>query len=126
MNASELRLFNYLQKQDGAVFQVSAERFVKISLGAMSLPPAYLPIPLTEEWLTKLGFEKIILKPVAPIWEEDIEWDLAGHRFSQDISGKWFLSGYHWNTEHFKYVHELQNLYFALTKQELVDKDHKA
>jgi hypothetical protein len=66
------------------------------------------PIPLTEQWLLKLGFER-------------------------DNQGNWKLkSGYHWieiysyhvyiNGQQvvlIDYVHQLQNIWFALTGKEL-------
>ena len=80
------------------------------------------PIRLTEEWLIKFGFEKIVNTPIAPIWDENIEYSYEGYRFAQDMYGKWFLLGYSWNTNHFGYVHQLQNLYFTLTGEELIIK----
>ncbi len=68
------------------------------------------PIPLTEEWLLKLGFEKDFL-----------EWD------KQCISLQYWKqsNSYHWVSSSgdidvlLKHVHQLQNLYFALTNKEL-------
>lgn len=79
-------------------------------------------IILTEEWLLKFGFDKRINPASAPIWDEDIEYGYDGYRFSQDVYGKWFLLGYTWNTKHFGYVHQLQNLYFCLTGTHLTIK----
>lgn len=71
------------------------------------------PIHLTEEWLLKFGFEK----------------DNAGSFSSKMIDNYsiriWYVSGaFRWTANYFcsaelKYVHQLQNLYFALTGQEL-------
>jgi len=64
----------------------------------------YQPIPLTEEWLVKLGFE----------------------RGGQSTLSEYFVNVREWNNFYFskiglgtiakiQYVHQLQNLYFALT-----------
>ena len=72
----------------------------------------YRPIPLTEEWLKKLGFE---LKYGCFLLSTNrgtilIEEDLA--QISSVISHDGFMAPC-------KYVHQLQNLYFALTGSEL-------
>lgn len=70
------------------------------------------PIPLTEEWLIKFGFRD-------------------GNEGFADEWNKWFKDGLELEPfmDHFemyinecvyiKYVHQLQNLYFALTNEEL-------
>lgn len=65
------------------------------------------PIPLTEEWLVKFGFEKhgeyyILMNPVLLL---------------KDNEGSFGVS--FWQGNDMKYVHQLQNLYFALTGEEL-------
>jgi hypothetical protein len=73
----------------------------------------YNPIPLTEEWLLKSGFER------------------SGDDLLFDINTMFFVSYnddefVHLKSNHLeiiasiKYVHELQNLYFALTNNELI------
>jgi hypothetical protein len=79
------------------------------------------PIPLTEEWLIKLGFGK-----------DDTNTYI--HESLPSGTGVYFESGNDWNFDdanicgdfdeciHVKlpqYVHQLQNLYFALTGKEL-------
>ena len=66
------------------------------------------PIPLTEEWLVRLGFKK--LTQGGSIYKVK---DFHVQDFSQ-------LGIYECNNHiEIKYVHQLQNLYFALTGQEL-------
>lgn len=83
----------------------------------------FQPIPLTEEWLLKFGFNNdykpdyigidvrsggittdfVLTKPLSKgEWQKYYTFDLAQNRFVA-----------------FSYVHELQNLYFAITGQEL-------
>jgi hypothetical protein len=69
------------------------------------------PIPLTEEWLIKFGFKK-----------NTDNGDLKGNdcyythqNFKRCIS----LPNFIYDGTKLKYVHQLQNLYFALTGEEL-------
>jgi len=70
------------------------------------------PIPITEEWLLKFGFSKIgenfDLKGFC-IW-----WSTIVKEYHFRING----SGIH-----LKHIHQLQNLYHALTGEELTLKD---
>jgi hypothetical protein len=64
-------------------------------------------IPLTEEWLVTFGFEYI---------EEYKWWEIDWCNFTIDLGGEYeFEFAFH----PIKYVHQLQNLYFALTGKEL-------
>ena len=74
----------------------------------------YFPIPLTEEWLLKFGFKK------------DTEGYTLGrfeiYHFHQKPESDFITAwGYSLSTNEMsiKYVHQLQNLYFALTGTEL-------
>ena len=77
----------------------------------------FRPIPLTEEWLLKFGFEK-------QHNEDDFDyWFKKG--FCDDIfweHSEGFCHNLNYGGE-IKYVHQLQNLYFALTGEELVLKN---
>ena len=69
------------------------------------------PIPITEEWLLKFGFEKNLY------WRKDwLQIQQSENEFSIYISDDYMGQEY---GEPFKYVHQLQNLYFALTGAEL-------
>ena len=72
------------------------------------------PIPLTEDWILKFGFNKygewfIINNMFAPYINISIKHNKTtiGDNEEYDI-------------EMIKYVHDLQNLYFALTRKELI------
>lgn len=80
-------------------------------------PDNYRPIPLTEEWLIRFGFEEVS----KDTWHKEsffIEFDIqAGFGFNiENNQGVHLLTG-------IEYVHELQNLYFALTGEELQIKE---
>ena len=69
------------------------------------------PIPLTEEWLIKFGFKRLFDK----FW-------MKKHLLLNNGFVPMFTDGnYHEEEigEQLKYVHQLQNLYFALTGEEL-------
>lgn len=68
-----------------------------------------VPIPLTEEWLWRFKYE-------SEFFIKKFRFDLLGSDFR--------LRLYYQGTNdiilhHIKYVHQLQNLYFALTGEEL-------
>lgn len=72
----------------------------------------FRPIPLTEEWLFKLGFEL-----------NGCNFELPNFRFHitkpANYDGFLFCVGCFVITEKIQYVHQLQNLYFTLTNEEI-------
>jgi hypothetical protein len=85
-------------------------------------------IPLTEEWLEKLGLikrnqtEELPEELQQPDIDEDgdIWYTWVKGVFNLEIHSNgeiWFELYSHY--KHIKWVHELQNLYFALTEEEL-------
>jgi hypothetical protein len=82
----------------------------------------YEPIPLTEEWLVRFGFiyDPTIAKQNQSYWDKygnQRIFSLAKYEeglFFEDI----VIGGDIYKTE-IKHVHQLQNLYFALTGTEL-------
>lgn len=84
-------------------------------------PPPWKPVPLTEEWLLKFGFEKPAihyLKLAIGDHREDLQSSLqiafSGCGYVQVCRAG--INAYSAKAE---YVHQLQNLYFALTGKEL-------
>lgn len=77
------------------------------------------PIQLTEEWLLRFGFEKTI-----PVDQKTCDsayqipsWGRIVLKNGRMVSDEYyFLDGL---TQDIKHVHQLQNLYFALTGKEL-------
>jgi len=123
LKASELRIGNLLKLENKNVLVrwVKPEKIDTIELG-VNYPSAIVdlerlkPIPLTEEWLVKLGFI------------ENKKWFyksnfLLGYLSTDDnLQAEWKFGGTEggWNLINIKYVHQLQNIYFALTSDELV------
>tara|TARA_R100001244_G_scaffold132297_3_gene107953 strand:- start:3013 stop:3456 length:444 start_codon:yes stop_codon:yes gene_type:complete len=75
------------------------------------------PIPLTEEWLLKFGFDEVKRDsyytgknaPFSVFFKTDILYN--------SIQRRWYFFTTPLNE--IKHVHQLQNLYFALTNEEL-------
>jgi len=111
MKAAELRIGNWVAPTNDEAkypYKITAQELVYFEADSQR----FKPIPLTEEWLLKFGFENT----------SRFEWCLRGIKihfydsgeFTLDYFGKEMLrkaSG--------KYLHQLQNLYFALTRTEL-------
>jgi hypothetical protein len=83
-------------------------------------------IPLTEEWLLKLGFDKLgefgeyyrifnkgLIIDIEDVGNEFIVWVRIGDAILEPL----FEVGY--PIAYIQHVHQLQNLYFALTNEEL-------
>jgi len=68
------------------------------------------PIPITEEWLLKFGFEE-----QDRVFHNQIALYKGNECFNYNAS---FFE--HDNFVSIEYVHQLQNLYFALTGEELI------
>ena len=110
IEANQLRINNLLKNQfDATVIKVSANDILYLSEGGD--PFVFEPITLTEEWLINFGFNYAQGEEVY-----ECIWSLKGFEFWQHDEG--FCHDF-FNGGDIDYVHELQNLYFALTKTEL-------
>lgn len=112
MKANELRIGNlvYYVDGDGYFYQLN------ITVIEDGITNDFEPIPLTEEWLFRFGFyetsrygkylefninqEQVLRFPICKHSEKDFWYVLRG-------------------SVKIQYVHQLQNLYFALTGEEL-------
>lgn len=109
MKITELRIGNLVQASwKKTTHQVSCHTFVEIN----EFDHCYNPIPLTEEWLERFGLKKIISQ--GSIFK-------LGEFHIQNFGPL----GFYECRNHVKivYVHLLQNLYFALTGEELTLKE---
>jgi hypothetical protein len=75
------------------------------------------PIPLTEEWLNKLGFELNGFYRLQVTSFLELCWKPHDKKLNLQTEKNGFTED-----SKVKYVHELQNLYFALTGTELTIK----
>ena len=120
MNANEVRLGNYIFVYRAFGRSKKKNQIKKISINYISALIVndynYIhPIPLTEEWLVKFGAEKV--NEISEYFDgEDM------YSYELYLDGAECLFDRKCNCqpyEHIKYVHQLQNLYFALTGEEL-------
>lgn len=77
-------------------------------------------IPITEEWLKIFGFEPFV-KDGKEYWRTEHHMFINGHwrfRFSQ--KSKELILYIHGDyIRHIEFIHELQNVYFSLTNEEI-------
>jgi hypothetical protein len=131
MKASELRIGNYVTQDEEFIQGIVGNTIVRFELGQIKLEP----IHLTEKWLGKFGFE--------PEYKVDNGGTCEGFTSYQagngntgmqqvlcddDFTKFFFVRGtypsytpseFEYHTVKVEYVHQLQNLYFAITGEEL-------
>lgn len=103
IQANELRIGNLVKNKYGDIGQVDIVWLRLVTEGEI-----FEPIPLTEEILLKCGFEKKVNYVKGMTIQDGIAFfddNEFGHDKEDEIECK--------------YLHQLQNLYFALTGQEL-------
>lgn len=120
MKAEDLRLNNWVEIKDQEVktyAQVEGTGNLQHVAGQLWSIEEIEPIPLTEEWLERFGFEKILFSIPTAYKTED------GFRVKEDERGYWMQ--YKYGLVVIKHVHQLQNIYHALTGKELTIKEPK-
>lgn len=123
MEAKDLRIGNYIDyetEREIVTMQTTYEYLRLIHNGNKN----FKPIPLTEEWFLKFGFEKLATDE--PFFKrhkiEVLKYSkgnfflLGGNHITYGIGLHDIWQGMEINIQH---VHQLQNLYFALTNEEL-------
>lgn len=130
--------FIYLNEHDLLKNTEFNDQFIHYKNGVLSFDDVS-PIPLTEEWLLRFGFEKTNETNYRIAWQfdyknepslylriVDFEYIATGDYFRgwlvPLIDGDYFMAG---NNVHIKHVHTLQNLYYSLTGQELTINEGK-
>jgi hypothetical protein len=120
MKANELRIGNIVLRKEFLHSNLENCRFDKIVVTHNDINACHIynrhfePIPLTEEWLLKFGFEKTMSWTYAK--------NLVGNlKLVYYLGEKGWSIGFkpYSDFPNLKYVHQLQNLYFALTGEEL-------
>jgi hypothetical protein len=128
MKASELRLGNLVEYKNQYInvsgigpFGIQSEGKEYLIIAKFSTPDIQ-PIPLTEEWVLKFGFKKYVSDDI----DMDIDFQISFHKKSSeglivqlfmDSNGVIFFN--HSGISLYS-IHHLQNLYFALTGEELI------
>ena len=124
LNHKEFRIGN-LVEYDGRVFEIDSVSEVLPTLNTIEFGIGVVdwnnlkPIPLNEDWLVKFGFENV---------DDEIDYsEFVLNYVTIEGNGSdkqepfHFVRGvdYRERKTEIKYVHQLQNLYFALTGIEL-------
>ena len=127
MKATELRIGNWINYIGSGDVQLSSkEALCNVFDDLESEYPLSSPIPLTEEWLLKFGFE--LKDEVNMGFIKQINFP---HMKNYLYANSKFYTTALWDDKkqieifimnQAKYVHQLQNLYFALTGEELTIK----
>ncbi len=123
MNPNELRLENLVYNTHGEIHQIRDTDFRHWSVPNMSMDYGFYGIPLIPEIMQKAGFKFGKGGGISPadMWQGMPFWikdDLTFRGFiSTAKSGTLHLAGY-FNCQ-IGYVHQLQNLFFALKGKEL-------
>lgn len=118
INANELRIGNivYYDSAEGDLLtnRIDWQDLKWVSEDEKGFNLVHSPIPLTEEILLKAGFEKVSNE------SEALKYSLNGFDlvFTYDEWTWSPIQGAKIGTN-IKYIHQLQNLYFALTGEEL-------
>lgn len=99
MKANELRIGNYVYFED---------TLLKFDFESGWNFDYIKPILLTREWILNFNFQD-------KYSEKRIYFRIKGMLIEVKNGGKFY-----YNNIHLKYVHTLQNLYFALTSEELI------
>lgn len=112
MESSHLRIGNYVYVQNGKLLkQEKGERTQLYKIENVNIQSAYKydPIPITEQWLLDFAFLNGIEEMTLCDENICIYWRKFESHF--EINGEKYFK---------KYIHQLQNLYFALTEKELI------
>ncbi|MES2864101.1 MAG: hypothetical protein V4666_08285 [Bacteroidota bacterium] len=123
MDTKELRIGNYVWEDYGGSYLVRGimpSEQISISKTKTTIAVNYSsehinPIPLTEEWLIKFGKKA------------DISDSFGGYVIQLPNGNGLRIKDNKWNSQHTEtkvdFIHQLQNLYFALTGEELTIKE---
>jgi len=139
MNANELRIGNLIQIKLGEIEIAKVEELTLqtennnqyyilktnlLSNNSDWVDPidSFEPIPITKEWLLNFGFERV--RDTSLYTKQTIEIDGTFEDYMEyNLEFKQVNLSYEMCSIPLQYVHELQNIYFALSKKELTIKE---
>lgn len=124
LKANELRIGNWVgwngpSHYENALVSVISQDEIIFRCGDSGLIQEIEPIPLTAAWLLKFGFETKENDGRFILLDGDV--DIL---FDDDLDC-WTCDGVYFSVNCLNSVHQLQNLYFALTGEELTIKKDK-
>lgn len=133
MKSNELRIGNLISRLDIGNSEPRIESVIELrkdkvlTSGPISVICGYDEIngiQLTEELLLKLGFKKELESDNAIFYENDfISINTYKGYNSTFLKRNRLLNQQDYSINNIKYVHQLQNLYFSLTGEELTIKE---
>jgi hypothetical protein len=127
MKNTEIRIGNYVYRNDILV-TVDEQTFWDMK----NNPEQYKPVRLTEDLLVRFGFEKYtwmdgyFMKTkfghlMIQFYRDEIHLyftNVGANKDGLKMTGRKYIGNLN-STQNIKHVHQLQNLYFALTNKEL-------
>lgn len=125
IKATELRIGNKI-KFMGSTLTVSPKTISNVCYTLGEPSQLYEPIPITKEWLIEFGFVAynrmfgVGYKIIMEIEPSHILGESSRELTVSPYAEKYFLDGNY--LMRLKFVHQLQNLYFILTGEELEEK----
>lgn len=135
MRSNELRIGNIIGDTllNTVVVTIDVLKTIDDHTSPIGEDGVYKPMPLTEEWLLKFGFKKRrelspLKTPIYYISDIDIDYCFYYADFRDDYGFYVVFTDSpdpkDQNTMYpvsfgLKYIHQLQNIYFALTEEEL-------
>lgn len=127
MKVSELRLGNYILHNGEVMPVVQIERRYKtifrlndLDVDERIIEDHFRPIPITPEWLERLGWQVVDQGSGAYYWLEKQCW----FHIHSSADGTLYAN-FNNNAIPINSLHQLQNLYFALTGEELtINNEH--
>ncbi len=118
MDARELRIGSLvkdtIQDKIVRVSGILGNEIIHETESETTITADFKAIPLTEEWLLKFGFNSTEWRDV-----DGIEDNGFYHSESDILLNRDFQFSEHHKRVEIKHIHQLQNLYFALTGEEL-------
>lgn len=111
MDAKELRIGNFVDRNDD---DNKLDKTTKVQYYNISDASDFSPISLSEEWVVKFGFIK---QPHDNVFFKG-RYELEP--LSDGSDGWEFCIEHIQEAPPFQYVHQLQNLYFQLTNEDLI------
>lgn len=135
MTAKELRIGNYIRYEHTILCEVTALMPNMIQVEGMQgyrKENYYFSILISDEWLLKFGFKVDEDNPISEVCTKyvldfkvsvnsDYVNKLIFHTTKKEglIPFGYYSVNDNWGSINFEYIHQLQNLYFALTGEEL-------
>ena len=121
MEAKELRIGNFISHED--TFKNGVAVDISLLVETTDKTNEFIPIELTEEWLVKFGFKRMLLYNDYFIKTVDGEFSLDSDDFLFSERNKKVAYDFEIMIAcvglEINYVHEFQNAYFCYTGKEL-------